>query len=119
MSWAAIEAVAQLGQAQAGASAGAQALQPLQMPSLPNAGDAPAATAAGASFGHMVSTGLDAVNGQLLGAQTGLQQLATGSAPNLHQVMIDLEEARLSFQLMMQVRNRLLESYQDVMKMQV
>jgi flagellar hook-basal body complex protein FliE len=48
-----------------------------------------------------------------------LQQLATGDAQNLHQVMIRLEESRLSFQLLMQVRGRLLDAYQDVMKMQV
>jgi flagellar hook-basal body complex protein FliE len=42
-----------------------------------------------------------------------------GNVQNLHQVMIRLEESRLAFQLTMQVRNRLLESYQDVMRMQV
>ena len=71
------------------------------------------------SFGQMVSQGLQQVNSQLLTSQTDLQQLALGQAQNLHQIMIRLEESRLSFQLLMQVRNRLLESYQDVMKMQV
>jgi len=71
------------------------------------------------SFGQMVSQGLQQVNSQLLTGQTDLQQLALGEAQNLHQIMIRLEESRLSFQLLMQVRNRLLESYQDVMKMQV
>jgi flagellar hook-basal body complex protein FliE len=45
--------------------------------------------------------------------------LAVGNAENLHQIMIRLEESRLSFQLLMQVRGRLLEAYQDVMKMQI
>jgi flagellar hook-basal body complex protein FliE len=48
-----------------------------------------------------------------------LQRLATGDVQNLHQVMIGLEESRLSFQLFMQVRNRMLEAYQDIMKMQI
>ena len=48
-----------------------------------------------------------------------LQRLAAGEVDNLHQVMVSLEEARLSFQLLVQVRNRLLEAYQDVLKMQV
>jgi len=70
-------------------------------------------------FDQMVSDGLSTVNQQLLVSQTDLQQLATGNAQNLHQVMIRMEESRLSFELLMQVRNRALEAYQDVMKMQV
>ncbi len=71
------------------------------------------------SFGQLVNHGIESVNRELLVSQTDLQQLATGNAQNLHQIMIRMEESRLSFQLLMQVRNRLLEAYQDVMKMQV
>jgi flagellar hook-basal body complex protein FliE len=84
------------------------------------------ATAAGAvpgaptgQFGGLVSQGLERVNTELLGTQTDLQQLAVGQVESVHQVMIRMEEARLSFQLMMQVRNRVLEAYQDVMRMQL
>ena len=70
-------------------------------------------------FAQMVSQGLSKVNGQVIGSQVDLQKLAMGDAQNLHQIMINLEESRLSFQLMMQVRSRLLEAYQDVMKMPV
>ncbi|MBC7604825.1 MAG: flagellar hook-basal body complex protein FliE [Ramlibacter sp.] len=85
---------------------------------------APAAThsassVTGVPFGDLMTKGLGEVNQQLLTSQTDLQRLATGDVQNLHQVMIRLEESRMSFQLMMQVRNRLLEAYQDVMKMQV
>lgn len=71
------------------------------------------------SFSQMVTSGVAEVNRQLLGSQQDLQALAMGDVQNLHQVMIRLEESKLTFQLMMQVRNRLLESYQDVMKMQI
>jgi len=77
---------------------------------------APAATG---NFGEMFSQGITKLNEQLLTNQVDLQQLATGEAQNLHQIMIRLEESRVSFQLMMQVRGRLLEAYQDIMKMQV
>jgi flagellar hook-basal body complex protein FliE len=77
----------------------------------------PAASTPG--FGQMVTQGLQDVNQQLMTSQTQLQQLALGDVQNLHQTMIGLEQARLSFQLLMQVRGRLLEAYQDVMKMQV
>lgn len=70
-------------------------------------------------FSSLVSEGLKQVNEQLLASEANLQKLASGDVENLHQVMIQLEEARLSFQLLLQVRTRLLEAYQDVMKMQV
>ena len=71
------------------------------------------------SFGSLVTDGLNHLNAQLQTSQVDLQHLATGNVDNLHQIMIRMEETRLSFQLMLQVRNRLLESYQDVMRMQV
>jgi flagellar hook-basal body complex protein FliE len=76
-------------------------------------------SAPASDFTQMVSQGLSLVNQQLLTSEAGLQQLASGHVENLHQVMIQLEEARLSFQLLLQVRTRLLEAYQDVMRMQI
>lgn len=89
-------------------------LPPLAQHSQP-AGQVPSAS----GFGEVFSLGLAQVNESLLANQTDLQRLATGDVQNLHQIMIRLEESRLSFQLMLQVRNRLLETYQDVMKMQI
>jgi flagellar hook-basal body complex protein FliE len=78
-----------------------------------------ARAAAPADFGAWLSQSLDGVNQQLVRADQGLQSLATGDAQNLHQVMIALEEARVGMQLMVQVRNRLLEAYQEILRMQV
>jgi flagellar hook-basal body complex protein FliE len=78
-----------------------------------------APTQIGISFGQLMTQGLEKVNNQLLTSQADLQALATGEAQNLHEVMIRLEESRITFQLLMQVRGRLLEAYQDIMKMQV
>lgn len=105
------------------AAAGVQAtpIGDLQFLALTGVGDKPGSAGSNATvgFAQMVEQGLHAVNGQLLAGQTDLQQLALGNAQNLHQIMIRLEESRLSFQLMMQVRSRLLEAYQDVMKMPI
>jgi flagellar hook-basal body complex protein FliE len=70
-------------------------------------------------FGELFTQGLAQVNASLMSSQIDMQRLAAGDVQNLHQVMIRLEESKLSFQLMLQVRNRLLEAYQDVMKMQI
>jgi flagellar hook-basal body complex protein FliE len=77
------------------------------------------ASVSGPSFGELVTQGLGQLNQQMLSSQTDLQNLALGNQQNLHQLMISLEESRLSFQLMLQVRNRVLESYQALMRMQV
>ncbi|WP_050465672.1 flagellar hook-basal body complex protein FliE [Herbaspirillum autotrophicum] len=90
----------------------------LAAPVMPAAGAANVAGQTG-QFMEMVTKGLGEVNQQLISTQTGLQQLAVGDVQNLHQVMIQMEEARMSFQLLVQVRNRVLETYQDLMKMSV
>jgi len=79
----------------------------------------PAPQAVDGDFATLVSDGLAQVNGRLIDSQVDLQRLAVGDAQNLHQIMMSLEESRLSFQLMMQVRSRLLEAYQDIMKMPI
>jgi flagellar hook-basal body complex protein FliE len=70
-------------------------------------------------FGTAVTQGLQQVDGSLQASQADLQRLAAGDVSSLHQVMVRLEESRLSMQLVLQVRNRLLESYQELMRMQV
>jgi flagellar hook-basal body complex protein FliE len=78
-----------------------------------------ARSGAAPDFGPWLTQALGRVNNELVQADAGMQQLATGQAENLHQVMIALEEARLGLQLVVQVRNRLLEAYQEILRMQV
>lgn len=80
----------------------------------------PAAGPVGAvAFGELFAQGLAQVNEGLVATQADMQRLATGEVQNLHQLMIRIEESRIAFQLMLQVRNRVLEAYQDVMRMQI
>lgn len=78
-----------------------------------------ASAPAGGDFMRQVAQGLQQVNETLLASQSDLQRVALGETANLHQVLVRLEESRISLQLMLQVRNRALEAYQDVMRMQV
>lgn len=66
-------------------------------------------------FDRMVSE-VNAKQGQ---AAETVQALLSGRQVQLHEAMVALEEASLSFQLMVEVRNKLLESYQELMRMQV
>ena len=51
--------------------------------------------------------------------QNDIGKLVKGETRSLHEAMIHMEEAKLSFQLLAQVRTRLLEAYQEVMRTQV
>lgn len=83
--------------------------------------DAPTSltTSAPAGFAERLRSELAATNSQLVNAESELQDLAAGRQSNLHHVMLTMEEARQSFQLLVQVRNKLLDAYQELMRMQV
>ena len=62
---------------------------------------------------------MNVLNQQVELAEGQVRSLATGESSNLHQVMISLEKANRSFQLVVQVRNKVLEAYQELMRMQI
>lgn len=59
------------------------------------------------------------VNDMQLQSDQAIQKLATGESKNLHEVMISVEKASISFLFMSQIRNKALEAYQEVMRMSV
>ncbi|PJE10982.1 flagellar hook-basal body complex protein FliE [Legionella sp.] len=71
------------------------------------------------SFANWLSDKLGETNEQLLEADKALRQLASGQAPSLHQTMLSLEQAKLSFQFLEQIRNRLMSAYQEIMREQI
>jgi flagellar hook-basal body complex protein FliE len=78
---------------------------------------APSSSAEGAGkfFSELVSK----VNDLSVQSDKSIQALASGENKNLHEVMIAMEKASISFQFMSSVRNKALEAYQEVMRMQV
>jgi flagellar hook-basal body complex protein FliE len=95
------------------------AIEPIGfLPAAAKAAEAAAPGAAG-DFGSWLASAMSRAQQDLVRADAGVQQLAAGETQSLHQVMIALEEARVGVQLLVQVRNRLLEAYQEVLRMQV
>lgn len=70
-------------------------------------------------WGNWFAQQLHQLNAVALSADEQVQALALGEVDNLHQVMINLEKAKLTFSLAVQLRNKALEGYQDIMRMQV
>ncbi len=92
-------------------------LQPTAFESMPSL-TAPS-TAPGTDFSQWITQQANDVSAQIDSAQTELAHLATGETGNLHHVMLELEKAKLAFQLTLQIRNKVLEGYQDIMRMQI
>ena len=70
-------------------------------------------------FTDLLTDAISDTNNHLVAADTALQQLARGEATSLHQTMLTLDEAKLSFQFLEQVRNRLMSAYQDILREQI
>jgi flagellar hook-basal body complex protein FliE len=80
----------------------------------------PAATPADSnSFSSILGNLVSDVNTQQQTADQSVNALQSGGNVPLHQAVISMEEASVSFQLMVEVRNRLLESFQEIMRMQM
>ena len=94
--------------------------QAIEQP-LAAAGPLDAAQSAGApdAFANLMQRGVGELNANVGAAETAMRDLASGKPVELHDVMISLERARLSVQTFVQVRNKLVESYQDLMRMQL
>ncbi|HXG51843.1 MAG TPA: flagellar hook-basal body complex protein FliE [candidate division Zixibacteria bacterium] len=70
-------------------------------------------------FGTVLKNALGEVNDLQQKADHAIRQLVGEGAGDLQETIIALEKADLSFRLMMQVRNKVLEAYQEIMRMQV
>ncbi len=70
-------------------------------------------------FGDTISDFLKAVNDSQTQSSQKVSDVIEGKSENLHEAMISLEESKLSFQLMLEIRNKLLDSYKQIERMQV
>jgi flagellar hook-basal body complex protein FliE len=81
-------------------------------------GAASTGVAEGGKFLETLQQSMDQVEGAQGDAATQVAQLLNGKGADLHSAMIAVEKADLSFQLMMQVRNKIVQAYQQISNMQ-
>lgn len=93
-----------------------QALTPALLPAQP-AGSVTSQVET--SFGDMLSSMVAQTNQLQQQADQAIEQLHTGGQQNLHESMISMEKADISLRYMVQVRNKAIDAYQEVMRMQV
>jgi flagellar hook-basal body complex protein FliE len=71
------------------------------------------------SFGDILKSFIQDVNNDLLTAKKVEQDLSVGKVQNIQEAMYLIEKADISFKLLTEIRNKALESYQEIMRMQV
>ncbi len=99
---------------------GAMSVDPIAMRlTLPPPAQVNSPVAPVSGFADILGTGLRSVEGKLASADALVRRFALDDEVPVHQVTFALEEARLSVELAMQVRARLVEAYRDVMGMQL
>lgn len=72
-----------------------------------------------ATLGNVVKDFVVDTNVQQLEADKSVEMLATGQSDSVHETMLALTKADLSLRVFMEVRNKVIEAYQDVMRMQL
>jgi flagellar hook-basal body complex protein FliE len=78
----------------------------------------PSDSEGGVSFGDVLKSAVNQVNQVNDSAAAQVNNLLQGGSSDMNDVMIAVEKADVSFQLMMQVRNKIVNAYQDIEKMQ-
>ena len=73
----------------------------------------------GKSFADTLKEAVGSVNTLQKEADTKMQHLATGKTDNIPEVLVAAEKADIALRLMVQVRNKIIDAYHEVMKMQV
>ena len=71
------------------------------------------------SFGDILTTMVEQTNEQQQRADQAIVQLHSGGEKNLHEAMIAMEKADVSLRYTIQVRNKAIDAYQEIMRMQV
>jgi flagellar hook-basal body complex protein FliE len=76
-------------------------------------------TSGSGSFQDLLSASLQNVEAQGAQSEKAVQQFLSGETDDIHKVAIASQKAELSAQLFMQVRNKMISAYQEIMKMQM
>jgi flagellar hook-basal body complex protein FliE len=87
-------------------------IMPPALPALPS-------PASGGAFQSAFADAVGKVEGFQQNAQASIERFLSGEGEELHHVAITAQQAELSFQLFMQVRNKIVTAYQQVMQMQI
>jgi len=70
-------------------------------------------------FGNILSSTIQSTNSAQKAGDVAIEKLMTGEANHLHEIMIAVEEADISLRMLVQMRNKALSAYEEIMRMQI
>jgi flagellar hook-basal body complex protein FliE len=71
------------------------------------------------AFSDYVKQSLNEVNDQMLEANQAIEDLVTGKNQDIHHTMLSMQKAEVSFELVMQIRNKIITAYDEIRKMSI
>jgi flagellar hook-basal body complex protein FliE len=91
----------------------------LPLSKIPADVSAPSASDGGNSFKNILNNAIGEVENTRSSAAKSVEQFLSGSGEDLHSTILATQRAELEFQMFMQVRNKVVSAYQEIMKMQM
>ncbi|MFW8600926.1 flagellar hook-basal body complex protein FliE [Desulfobacterota bacterium M19] len=94
-------------------------LTPVSSPGRPAAPSSGPIKTPGSGFGRILEDSVGAVNKQIETASSLSEGLMAGKQSNIHETMIAIEKASLSFHMLTRVQGKVIDAYKEVMRMQL
>lgn len=91
---------------------------PLQPLEIPRSGTGPG-EALGSQFADVLQNAIGRVEGSGASAGRAVEEFLSGGGQDLHSVALASQKASLEFEMLLQVRNKIVQAYQEVMRMQL
>jgi flagellar hook-basal body complex protein FliE len=86
---------------------------------IPPAGSAPQSRAGSGEFQEILKSAIDQVELSRSNATQSVEQFLAGEGDDLHSTILAVQRADLEFEMLMQVRNKVVAAYQEIMRMQM
>ncbi len=96
-----------------------QAAERVSMGQPPAAGPEAARGVQGTDFSNALESGIQHIDQQVQAAESLPLDLLTGKVDDFHQIAVQLKSAELSFKFAMEIRNKLVDAYREIMRMSV
>jgi flagellar hook-basal body complex protein FliE len=86
---------------------------------VPGAAPAAGAEAPGAGFAQKLADGIQSVNAEIVRAEGLPSDFVGGKVEDFHEVAVQLKQADIGFRFALEIRNKLIDAYREVMRMSV